>query len=412
MSVFRKITLLFSASLLLMLAIGYQVDAMNAQRTEALVTQKYLQDARSLFTLLATTEADALEGRLSVMGFERVDAAQAEGAETLLQQPHSFGEMKILKTRGGRFLLAISYIDTALLLSDTALQKSLQGQWLPNALVGLDIAVLVAIFFIILAMLSPLKQIVEKMRAFAQGDYDSRTDVANRDEIGAVAATYNDLAQRLQDAIVSREALLRDIGHELRTPIARGMFAAEKLADSDDKKLLQRCFTELDRLTGELLQIEKLGATGILQYETLDAETLILLALSKTMVDAEEKVAIVIGENFPLQGDPDYLSLALKNLIDNALKYAASYPVKITASAGKICVANRGEPLEGAAAHYLQPFRRGVQGQKREGFGLGLSIVAKVLERHAFALIYSYEAGEHRFCIDFGGQRSAHEITL
>jgi two-component system, OmpR family, sensor kinase len=400
MSVFRKITLLFSLSLLLMIAIGYQVDTMNAQRTEALVTQKYLQDARKLFTLLATTETDALEKRLAPMGFARVGAAQTAGAETLLEQPHSFGDLKILKTRDGRYLLAISYMDTSLLLSDTALQHSLRGQWLPNALVGLDIAVLVAIFFIILAMLSPLKQIAAKMRAFAAGDYDSRTDVPNRDEIGAVAATYNDMAQRLQDLIASRETLLRDIGHELRTPIARGMFAAEKLPASDDKRLLQRCFAELERLTDELLQLEKLGATGALHYETVDAETLILQALSKTMVDDEAKVAIEIGENFQISGDPDYLSLALKNLIDNALKYTSEYPVVITASARTICVSNRGEPLGSALAQYLQPFRRGAQTQQHKGFGLGLSIVAKVLERHAFALTYGYENGIHRFCID------------
>jgi len=402
MSVFRKISLLFSVSLLLMVAIGYQVDAMNAQRTEALVTQTYLEDARRLFSLLATTETDALEKKLAPMGIARVDASLAEGAATVFERPHSFGAMKILRAHDGRYLLFISYMDTALLLSDTAMQASLQGQWLPNALVGLDIAVLVAIFLIILAMLSPLRQIAEKMRAFAEGDYDSRTDVPNRDEIGAVAATYNDLAQRLQDAISSREALLRDIGHELRTPVARGMFAAEKLPDTPDKALLQRCFAELDRLTGELLQLEKLGATGDLHYESVDAETLILQALTKTMVDEEEKVAITVAENFAVSGDPDYLSLALKNLIDNALKYATAYPIEITAEARTICVSNLGEPLDETLERNLQPFFRGAGTQRQEGFGLGLSIVAKVLQKHAFTLSHRYENGRHRFCIVFG----------
>jgi two-component system OmpR family sensor kinase len=401
MSIFRKITLLFSVSFVLMIAIGYQVDAMNAQRTEALVTQTYLEDARRLFTLLATTESDALAKKLPAMGIERIDVAKAYGAETVLERPHSFGALKILKAGDGRYLLFISYIDTALLLSDTALQAGLQGQWLPNALVGLDIAVLVAIFIIILAMLSPLRRIVEKMRAFAEGDYGSRADVPNRDEIGAVAATYNDLAQRLQDTIASREALLRDIGHELRTPIARGIFAAEKLPDSADKALLQRCFAELDRLTGELLQIEKLGATGALNYESVDAETLILQALTKTMVDEEEKVSIAVEENFAISGDPEYLVLALKNLIDNALKYATAYPVEITAAEGTICIANRGAPLDETLERHLQPFFRGTGAQRREGFGLGLSIVATVLQKHAFPLSHRFENGVHRFCIAF-----------
>jgi len=401
MSIFRKITLLFLTSLLLMIAIGYQVDALNTQRTEALVTQKYLADARKLFGLLATTESDALAKALPAMGFAEVAPSEADGAVALLEQPHSFGAMKIMRTRDGRFLLSIRYMDTALLLRDTALSGSLQGQWLPNALVGLDIALLVAIFLIILAMLAPLRQIAAKMRAFAEGDYDSRIDVSNRDEIGSVAASYNHLAGRLQDTITAREALLRDIGHELRTPIARGMFAAEKLPDSDEKRLLKRCFTELDRMTNELLQIEKLGTTGELHRETLRAETLILQALTKAMIDAEEKVAIDIREDFSLEGDPDYLSLALKNLIDNALKYSTSYPVRITADAGTICVANTGAPLNGPLAEHLHPYRRGVAPQKYDGYGLGLSIVTKVLERHGLPLSYSYNNGTHRFCIGF-----------
>jgi hypothetical protein len=120
------------------------------------------------------------------------------------------------------------------------------------------------------------------------------------------------------------------------------------------------------------------------------------------MLEDEDKVAIAITENFQVSGDPEYLSLALKNLIDNAVKYATAYPVTITASARTICVANPGKPLEAALVHYLQPFRRGETAQNRAGFGLGLSIVTKVLQRHAFALTYDFIENTHRFCVDFG----------
>ena len=398
---FKKIALLFSVSLLLMIAIGYQIDALNAQKTEVLVTQKYLQDARKLFTLLATTEYDTLEANLPSMNLSLVDASEAEGAVTLLEQPHSFGLLRVLKNRSGGYLLEIRYMDTSLLLSNTVLQQSLNDQWLPKTLVGLDIAVLLAIFFIIIAMLAPLRRITETMRAFAGGDYGRRSDVKSRDEIGEVAATYNDMAQRLQDLIASREELLRDIGHELRTPIARGLFAVEKMPASGEKALLQRCFGELERLTGELLQIERLDATGELQREAFDAETLILQALSQAMVDDESKVAIEIGENFPIEGDLGYLSLALKNLVDNALKYTTAYPVTITASQRTLCVENPGAPLRMPPQHYLEPFKREERSRGSEGFGLGLSIVTKVLKRHGLALGYDYVDASHRFCIHF-----------
>ena len=400
MSVFKKIALLFSVSLLLMFAIGHQIDALNEQRTEMLVTQKYLEDARKLFTLLATTEPDAREAKLASMQLATVEASEAKGATVLLEQPHSFGVLKILKTAADDYLLEIRYMDTALLLSNTVLQQGLKAQWLPKTLVGLDIAVLVAIFFIIVAMLSPLRRITETMRAFAGGDYGRRTAVTSRDEIGEVAATYNEMAQRLQDLIASRAELLRDIGHELRTPIARGMFALEKMPDSGDKALLRRCFTELERLTSELLQIEKLEATGTMQRERFSAETLILQALSKAMAQ-EEQVTLDIAENFEIEGDPEYLALALKNLIDNAIKYADALPVAVIAERHTICVINGGAPLIRELEHYLQPFNRDEKTLRQSGFGLGLAIVSKVLHRHDLSLHHRYDRGKHRFCIRF-----------
>ena len=149
-----------------------------------------------------------------------------------------------------------------------------------------------------------------------------------------------------------------------------------------------------------LLEIEQLDATGTLKRERFDAETLILRALSKTLAD-EAQLGIEIAENFTINGDPDYLALALKNLIDNALKYATATPVTIRAEAGTICVCNRGEPLDAGLQQLLEPFARAENARGSSGFGLGLSIIRKVLDRHKLTLSYRYEAGMHRFCIPF-----------
>ena len=401
MSIFGKITLLFAASLLLMLAIGYRVERLDGEKREALMTQQYFQDAGRLFTLLATTDPEGLGDELAAMGLVRVGGEKAAGALPVMEQPHSFGSLQILKNADGDYLLSIRYMDTSLLLENPDLQARLHGTWLSKGLIGLDILLLIILFSVLLAMLAPLRRIAERMRAFSRGDYDSRVTIGSRDEIGEVAATYNEMAQHLQTLIAAREELLRDIGHELRTPIARGMFALEKLPPSDDRRQLQHCFTELERLTGALLQIERLQATGELRRGRFDVETLILQALSKTMAD-EAKIAVGIGENFMIEGDLDYLSLAVKNLIDNALKYATELPVTVTASGHVLCVENRGEPLSRDLGHYLRPFSRETRDRSREGFGLGLAIVRKVLDRHGLALDYAYRGGRHRFCIRFG----------
>jgi two-component system OmpR family sensor kinase len=403
MSIFKKISLLFLISLSLMLIIGHQVDKINTQRVEALVTQQYLQDARKVFPWLATSSPDELQRRLPALNLSRLETPVDPSMKIILAEPHSFGELSILKSADGEYLLYLRYMDDTLLLSDRQLQNSLQEQWLLNILVLLDIAVLVIIFFIILKMLSPLREIISKMQAFAKGKYQSRAEVESRDEIGEVAQTYNIMAQNLEDLITSRQALLRDVGHELRTPIAKGLFAVDALEASPSREIIHKAFSELERLIAELLEIEKLHAMKTLKLETFKAETLVLEALSRLILEDESKIALDIRSDFTIRGDLNYLALALKNLIDNALKYTLEYPVSVIADAGMIIVKNRGERLSGTIAHYTEPFTREESARQSEGYGLGLNIVKKILEKHRLTLQYEYAGGMHLFSIRFPG---------
>ncbi|MGB6019256.1 MAG: ArsS family sensor histidine kinase [Sulfurimonadaceae bacterium] len=404
MSIFKKITLLFLISLSLMVVIGYQIDKINTQRVEALITQKYLQDAKKVFLWLATATPDELEKRLPALNLSRLNIPIDQSMQIILAQPHSFGELNILKTAGTEYLLYIRYMDDTLMLSDKQLQKSLQEQWLLNILVLLDIVVLIIIFFIILKILSPLKQIISKMQDFAKGKYQSRAEVESRDEIGEVAQTYNMMAQNLEDLITSRQELLRDVGHELRTPIAKGLFAVETLEPSPSKAIIHKAFSELERLSTELLEIEKLHAMNTLNLETFKAETLILEALSRLMLEDESKVTVDLHSDFTIEGDLNYLALALKNIIDNAVKYALEYPVSITADDDMIIVKNRGDKLSDTIAYYLEPFTQEESSRRSEGYGLGLNIVKKILDRHHLALHYEYTEGLHVFSIPFSKQ--------
>lgn len=401
MSVQSKIIILFLASLSLMLVIGFQIDRINTQRTEALITQKYLQDAKKIFLWLATADPETMQGKLTSLSLERSDKPANEEMTTVLKQVHSFGELSILHAPDGEYLLNIEYIGDTLLLVDTTLRQSLREQWLLNILVAVDIVVLLVILFIILKMLAPLKYIVRKMQHFAKGDFKSRADIDSNDEIGEVAQTYNTMAQNIENLIVSRQELLRDVGHELRTPISKGLFAVEVLDDSPTKKIIHKSFTELERLTKELLEIEKLHAMEELPAETFKAETLVLEALSRLMLEDESKISLEIRDNFSITGNLDYLALALKNLIDNALKYTQEFPVTIIADAHQITVKNRGEKLSGEIEHYLRPFTQEESSRQSRGFGLGLSIVKKVLDRHHLVLGYAYEEGCHLFSIRF-----------
>ncbi|WP_373071473.1 ArsS family sensor histidine kinase [Sulfurimonas sp.] len=401
MSIFKKITILFLISLSLMIVIGYKMDSINTTRIEALITQKYLQDAKEIFVLLATSNPNQIENKLRTLNLTKVDTSYNKKTELILKQIHSFGKLQILKTTDNKYILFIQYMDDTILLIDYKLQKSFQEQWLLNILVVFDIIVLIAIFLIILKILAPLKELISKMKNFANGNYFGQIEVKSNDEIGNAAATYNMMAQNIQNLITSREEFLRDISHELKTPISKGFFATETLEDSESKTIIQKSFSELERLSAELLEIEKLHAVDEVNQERFKVETLILEALSRLILEDESKISIDIKENFFIDGDLNYLSLALKNLIDNAIKYTTTYPVYITADESKVTVKNKGDKLVNDISYYLEAFTQEENSRSSKGYGLGLNIVKKIIDKHKIKLSYIYKDGSHLFSLDF-----------
>lgn len=397
MSVLTKITGLFLISLTLMIGIGYRIDTINTQKYESIVLQKYVADGQKIFGWMATSSAEEMEGRLKTLNLMKIDREAPK--RMIMRQPHTFGLFEIFEADAGDYVMHIRYIDDELFLRDTTLESARQERWILNALVIADVAVLAVIFMIILRMLSPLRMIALSMRRFAGGDYEARSDIRTHDEIGEVAHTYNEMARIIQNLILSRQELLRDVGHELRTPIARGLFALEQIEVSAAKESLRRSLQELDRLTRELLEIEKLRSAETIGHDPFSAETLVLEALSKLHLIDESSVEVIMESNFMVKGDLHYLSLALKNLMDNGLKYADVLPIKVHVTSGSVCVVNHGRVLEKEFSQLVEPFTREEESRSTPGFGLGLNIVSKIVEKHGFTLTHQYDEGVHRFCI-------------
>ena len=396
MSIFKKISILFFISLTLMSIIGFWIDEINSKRIDTLVKEKYIKISNELFQNIENkTQLNAL---LDKYDLEKKELKNNNNYNILYENTLTFGYIVILQeTFGDEFIIKIKYLDDEYILK-TADEENITDKLILNILVFVDIFVLILIFLYILKLLSPLKIITKQLTNFANGDLSSRIDIKSNDEIGILANSFNKMASNLENLIKTREELLRDIGHELRTPIAKGKFAIEKIDDFSQKELLKKIFKDLEVLTNELIELEKLNSTK-LNITTFKAETLIVESLAKLYLDDESKIEIEIIDDFKIKADLYYLSIVLKNLIDNAIKYTSSFPIKIIVKTNEISVLNQGKALAKELDYYLKPFTQELS--QRDGFGLGLSIVKKIIDRHDFRLEYSYrnESNIFKICL-------------
>ncbi|PLY09675.1 MAG: sensor histidine kinase [Arcobacter sp.] len=396
MSIFKKITILFIISFSLMTVIGLWIDNINSKRIENLMKDKYIKVGNEILNNIDNKEV--LFGITSKYNLNLYKIKKDEDYILLYKKKHTFGFISISKeSLDNEYILEVQYLDEYIVLV-TKEQENINDKLILNVLIFIDIIVLVLIFLYILKLLSPLKTIANKITDFSNGNLKSRIDIDSNDEIGILSNSFNKMASRLEKLIKTREELLRDIGHELRTPIAKGKFAIEKIDDFSQKELLRKIFLDLELLTNDLIELEKLNSNE-LDFTVFDIETLIVESLQRLHIEDESTIDIDIADNFKLNGDLHYLIIAVKNLIDNALKYTTRLPIKISTKNESIFISSSGEKLNKDLTYYLQPFTQELA--QRDGFGLGLSIVNKIVTKHEFILSYAHKNQENIFIIDF-----------
>lgn len=394
MSLFKKITILFIISFSLMSIIGLWIDNINSKRVENLIKDKYKKVGNELLINIDNKkQIQNIEKR-----YELKKTTLKESIEILYKEELTFGYIIIGKVSfDDEFIIQVNYLDESLIYK-TKDEQNITDKTILNILISIDILVLVIIFLYIFKLLAPLKTITRKMEEFSQGNLNTRININTKDEIGILATSFDCMADNLENLIKTREELLRDIGHELRTPIAKGKFAIEKIENIKDKETFRKIFSDLEILTNDLIELEKLN-TDNLELKKFSVETLILNALQKLHIEDESLIELKINENFNINADLHYLTIAVKNLIDNALKYSKKYPIVVKAENNSLNIMNTAEKLDRDIAYYLQPFTQ--KNSKKEGFGLGLSIVNKVIKKHNLQLEYFYLDNRNNFKIKF-----------
>jgi two-component system OmpR family sensor kinase len=372
----------------------YWVERKIEQKNRTIITEKYLRAAKTLIPILIKSDNHKLKDKLHEIGLKRVENFTRKGL-TLYYQSLIYGKL-IIFLHNNNLYLSITYLDETLTLYDTQQQESKQEEHIAYLFFILDAGLLLLIYILVLSIVSPLKHLSHIIKQFSNGNLKIRSKLKGKDEIAKLSSNFNSMADRLQQALNAKEELLREVGHELKTPIAKGKFALEKIQNSPSKEIIQEAFNELDTLTTTILEQKRIDEEKM-QKEKFKASTLIMQALSKLTVN-EEDIEINL-EDFDILADLYYMSLALKNLIENGLKYSEKLPIKIKAFNGYIHIISYGKILDKPLEYYMQPFTR--VSEIKKGFGLGLNITKKIIKKHGYTLSYLHNSGENDFMISF-----------
>ncbi len=323
---------------------------------------------------------------------------------------------------------AYGYITACLLLKEnTTVPSVLRAVAQRLFLISIGIAALfvfVLAIFLTHRLLRPLRRIQQVTQELSAGNYNVRTEIFQRDELGDLAKDVDVLALRLEEAKKEsayldrlRDDFISSMSHELKTPVTviksstealqQGLIAEETRQSYYDVlyqeiSLLERLIqdlTDLNVLRNEKypLQQEELNVFDVLRDAVRSQR---LLAREKD-ITLEDKIA---EETLYFQGDYARIRQMFVIVINNAIKYSepgSQVRIDFSGSDKVLSIMNWGKELRPESlSRIFEPFYRD-KNTKEKGVGLGLSIAKEIADRHGLKIDVSSGAGETIFSFHF-----------
>jgi signal transduction histidine kinase len=319
-----------------------------------------------------------------------------------------------------------------------------QAPWTMNVVRLLVVLTVSGLICYLLAryLTAPILKLGEAARRLAAGDLSARVGptLGNRkDEISRLALDFDRMAERIESLLDSQRILLRDISHELRSPLARLNVALElcrKGSDRDVRKSLDRIEREsgkLNDMIGHLLTLNRVeSGISVVEITRIDLAKLIREIADDADFEAKSfnrGVKTTCIEACFVEGDEELLRRAIDNVARNAVRYTrdgSTVEVSLRCignqgdSCGLITIRDHGKGVpEASIPHLFRPFYRVGDSREREtgGTGLGLAITAAAVRFHG-GTVRAANASEGGVIIEislpvsYGGVRSETKIPV
>ena len=249
-------------------------------------------------------------------------------------------------------------------------------------------------------MTRPLREMTAAARAMARGDYSLRVRASSADEVGQLAAAFNQMAADLAAADQQRRELIANVSHELRTPIAALRAVLENVVDGvadPDPDTLRTALAQTERLgtlVAELLDLSRIEAGALaVEPEVVELAPLLEQAVAEAGVAADvagRGIRFTVDVRPPdarLAADPARLHQVVVNLLDNAARHGppgTAVHVSCRCSGEQVELEVRDEGPGIAVEDRERVFDRFTRGERAAGggTGLGLAIARWIVELH------------------------------
>lgn len=247
-------------------------------------------------------------------------------------------------------------------------------------------------------LVSPVRALARTMQHFGRGDITARSPIRRRDEIGGLARSFNEMADRIESLVTAERRLLQDLSHELQSPLARMAIAAKLTRTAENREAvaarLQKEITRVSEMVAGLVDITRAeGDPAALRRDPVDFQETVADIVAGCEWEAGEKAVRILPEIEPatIGGNEELLRRAVENVLRNAIHYSpegGQVEISLAVESGEAAVVVRdhgpGVPAD-ALERIFAPFYRVEQARERDGaggMGLGLALAQRAVLLH------------------------------
>ncbi|OCR08977.1 ArsS family sensor histidine kinase [Helicobacter pullorum] len=398
-SIIVKITILFLIAIIGLSAFSYYFIREEIDRKNYENQLKYTQFLATINQLVRFGgNITLIEKYLNELGLVQIKNTEIlDLFEAHITQNFNHGVIaKIIKEEGGIYL----FLQTP---QDWRVYGDIHFDRLFNYYIITFIAFVIVVFLFVLVIRSilPLKTLQKEIRKFANGQMDISCKINQNDEIGELAQEFDNAVQKINALNQSRHLFLRSIMHELKTPITKGRITAEMIDNPLYKERLCSVFERLNSLINEFAKIEELSSRNYCpNKQKILLQDVLKRVFEMLLLDEEQITSLFIlpQNQQSLYADFEMISLVIKNLVDNAIKYKTQGQIEICIAKKDLWIKNYGNPLPYTLKDHSKPFFKDSK-SNTSGLGLGIYIIKSTLETQGLELDYFHQNNQNIFII-------------